>query len=103
MVPYIIDLVGTGYVWMSYGGDLVGASDMLSQKISAILHFQWASDIAINATGKFQGMLELTMGIGEMFEPAELTWDIAVDRFLLVVGCERNFGFMLKLIKSGII
>ena len=36
----IVDLVGTGYVWMSYGGDLVGASDVLRQKISAILDFQ---------------------------------------------------------------
>lgn len=78
MVPYIIDLVGTGYVWMSYGGDLVGASDVLRQKISAILDFQWASDIAINVTGRFQGMLELTMGIGEMFEPAEPTWNIVM-------------------------
>jgi len=32
-------------------------------------------DIAINATGRFQGMLEFTMGMGEMFEPAEPTWN----------------------------
>ena len=39
MAPYIIDLVGTGCVWMSCGGDLVRASDVLRQKLSAILHF----------------------------------------------------------------
>ena len=78
MVPYSIDLIGTGCDWMSYGGDLVGASDVLRQKISAIVHFQGASQILIVTADIFQGTIELTIGITEMLEPAELTWNIGM-------------------------